>query len=117
MGKSWRMPSIEDWSELLAGCDWDRISLWHPKKGQLEEFLIGKSKQNGNVIMLPTKDSFGIMGTSYLSSTSSDWQESSENSDYWFIGFHVDSHGGFSKLKDYRYYGGLVRAVVNEGNR
>lgn len=118
MGKSWRMPSIEDWRELLGGCNWERITLFLPKIGRLEEFLIGKSKQNENVILLPIKDpAAGFMGTSYMSSTSKNCQESPEDKDLWFNGVYVDSCRISSGWKAYRYFGGLVRAVVNERNR
>ncbi|MBO4805108.1 MAG: hypothetical protein J5554_03625 [Paludibacteraceae bacterium] len=55
-GSGWRMPTVEEQKELIAGCTWEDKREWQK----------GTSKTNGAIIVLPIKN-FGIYHSSSLS--------------------------------------------------
>ncbi|MBO4418018.1 MAG: hypothetical protein J5801_07910, partial [Bacteroidales bacterium] len=104
-GGSWRMPTIEDWQELLDECTWT----WTTQNGVSGRLVT--SNTNGNSIFLPAA---GYWYNTYLYDAGSYgfYWSSSLNSDYPFIACELDFHSGnVYRLNDYRCDGQSVRAV------
>lgn len=119
-GKSWRMPTMEEWKELMENCDWHLFYFYSPKYESKEAGMVGISRQNGNKIILP-------FGGTYF-----DGQVKNFNEGYYrsLIGEDKerrgDDYSGLHcsgvKLDDYKFHvttlyrfmGHLVRAVVDD---
>lgn len=103
-GKEWRMPTANDWKELLDGCIWQ----WCEKyNGTFTSGYIGKSKTNGHTIFLPitTKNS-GF----YWSSTLNDVPFNSSDNVGEAIGLYI-SEEELNVYYHNRWQGFAVRAV------
>lgn len=103
-GKEWRMPTANDWKELLDGCNWQ----WCEKyNGTYVSGYIGKSKTNGHTIFLPqtTKNS-GF----YWSSTLNDAPYNSSDNVGEAIGLYI-SEDELNVYYHNRWEGFAVRAV------
>lgn len=103
-GSTWRMPTQEEFDELLDECSWSYTT----KSGVVGYLVTGS---NGNAIFLPAAGHYdgstlmhsGTCGT-YWSST----PNSSNNSIAYYLDFNSSHNYVYS---DYRYYGGTIRAV------
>jgi hypothetical protein len=105
-GDEWRIPTKDEWNELMYNCSWDRKDSYN--NGGVSGFLVTGS--NGNSIFLPvagsrydgslTDDGYGRYWTSTLY----------DNYTYgaWITNFRSGSR---SFLNGYRCYGRTVRAV------
>ena len=101
-GGAWRMPTNEEWQELLNNCTWT----WTTKNGILGYEV---KSANGNYIFLPAagyrNDGDLFHGSSYywLGSLDADYPSAA-----WLVDIYPD---GVSRYSNYRYYGRSVRAV------
>jgi uncharacterized protein (TIGR02145 family) len=111
-GGNWRMPTIDEWSELKNNCDW----IWTDNYNNTNVAGdIVTSKTNGNSIFLPAAgfryyvelDAAGSYGNYWSSSLNSD---SPDNAQY--VYFNADSH---NTGNDYRVHGLSVRPVSKAG--
>lgn len=58
-GNGWRIPTYEEWEELIENCTWT----WTTRNGAYGE--LGVSKKNGNSIFLPACGSWGAESPKY----------------------------------------------------
>ena len=76
-GRQWRMPTLEQWDELVFGCDWKWMDDFN---GSGVAGQVGTSKANGNTIFLPatggkhdnTSSLVGFFGYYWSSTTTLD---------------------------------------------
>ena len=65
-GKTWRMPTKEEFQELIDKCIWEKITIKHSSYDKLE--LVYKvTGPNGNYMYLPTTNVYGV-NTGYMNS-------------------------------------------------
>ena len=99
-GGKWRMPTIDEWQELIDNCTWT----WnYPKK-----FYKGRGP-NGNSIFLPTvdyNDYAGSYGSYWSSSLYTSYPGSAQS-----VYFNSDNHGTSLGSRD---HGHSVRPVYDE---
>ncbi len=104
-GNNWRMPSIDEWRELIDNCNW----VWIPEKGKKGYLVTGP---NGNSIFLPaagvcyddsvvSTDKYGV----YWSSNSSNEKDKAEG--VWL------AEGNQLSGANFRYWGLAVRPVLS----
>ena len=102
-GGSWRMPTRDEFQELLDSCTWTWTTL-NGKNGYEV-----RSKVNGNFIFLPAAGHRDGTSTLNVNSFGYYWSRSLEHIyDGYYLWFNNDSHGTSDR---YRYYGQSVRAV------
>ena len=110
-GGSWRMPTIEEWQELLDECTWT----WTTQNGVSGRLVT--SNTNGNSIFLPAA---GDRTLTYLDNAGSlgVYWSSSLNTDYPRYAYDV-IFDSYDVYRDYggRYNGLSVRPVTDEGVR
>jgi uncharacterized protein (TIGR02145 family) len=108
-GGNWRMPTIDEWQELIDNCDWKWTDDYN-NTGKAGDIVT--SKTNGNSIFLPAA---GCRLSDELSGAGSDdyYWSSSLSTDYpydaLYVFFYSDRHGTSGGS---RYYGRSVRPVV-----
>ena len=103
-GGSWRMPTIEEWQELLDECTWT----WTTQNGVSGRLVTGS---NGNSIFLPAA---GYRFNTFLNSAGSigDYWSSSLYTDIPYGAYHVYFKSGNCDWRDYyRCRGQSVRPV------
>ena len=107
-GGAWRMPTVDEWTELLENCTW----IWTTLNGRIGYEV--KSKINGNSIFLPAA---GCRGDDDLYGAGDDgyYWSSSLNTDYpfdaWCVLFYSGYVGRYGDYR-YRYRGQSVRPVL-----
>lgn len=113
MGSNWRMPTIEEYEELIENCTWTWTDNY-VEKGVNGYVIIGK---NGVSIFLPAagcRNGFGLYG---VGSYGYYWSSSLYGADYQFYAmdlFCSSIHSAYSIYNTYgtyRYYGQSIRAV------
>ncbi len=104
-GDNWRMPTIDEWQELIDNCTWT----WTTKKG-VNGFKVKAT--NGNSIFLPAAGFRGIGGLNYAGLGGYYWSSSLSTDDpsnaqgvYLGSGNHYTHH-------HYRFCGRSVRPVA-----
>ena len=104
-GGSWRMPTKAEFDELGMNCDYELTT----QNGVVG--LLFTSKKNGNSIFFPAAggptDVTGEYGA-YLSST----PDESNTRRVYFLYFDAGDYRRTHMDRDYRYYGGAVRPVL-----
>ena len=113
MGEGWRMPTEEDWRELLDQCDW----IWTTRYGN-NGFIVKSRVKKGKNIFLAAGGKYDEKGCQLKGESGFYWSSyaSFENKVYAYgLGFNADD------LMDYLYYGFryeglLVRPVLPSGN-
>lgn len=107
-GNKWRMPTLEEYNELIAGCNW---KFTKDLNGTGVAGAIGTSKVNKAKIFLPNAGCFFY--SKNLDNGGFYWT-SSLSTDFSTIGSHVLSlgNGVMSMSVCSRSYGNSVRAVV-----
>ena len=108
-GPYWRMPTIEEWSELKTKCVWQEITV-HGRRGYLV-----KSPRNGNAIFLPF--SGYIDGTQLKDGMRLRYWSSSRGAYVWTGRNLFESNSSYSYAGDDRYLGMPIRAVYDEAAR
>ena len=107
MGGSWRMPTKEEWGELMDECSW----FWkYGYNGKVSGYLV-KSKHNGNSIFLPAA---GYRGSSDLDNAGSYgyYWSSSLHSGHSGSAYNLNFDSGDVSWSGYgRYCGQSVRGV------
>ena len=104
LGGSWRMPTIEEWTELRAKCTWT----WTTENGVNGYRVTGT---NGNSIFLPAAGYRHETYLEYPGSRGYYWSSSLNTDDpsyAWRVDFYSD---GIYKRGDYRLLGQSVRPV------
>ena len=106
LGEAWRMPTDEEWTELLENCTWKWTTL-NGVNGQM-----GTSKENGNTIFLPAG---GYRRLDAL-------HDEGSYGDYWSSSLYLDGQhngccaylysDGVFRYRYYRYYGYSIRPVL-----
>lgn len=110
-GNAWCTPTIEQFRELQAGCNWS----WTPNYNNTGlAGNVGQSKKNGNTIFFPA---VGYVGTGKTYSYG-------DYGDYWTSTLDVEDcgyaldfsfvSGSFSSFGNSRYIGQSVRPVLKE---
>lgn len=106
MGEDWRMPTKDEWGELIDGCDWERVNL----DGAFG--YAGTSKKNGNVIFFPMaglklddSHDFNRFVGYYWTSSMSEVEPS------YACQVRLNSNGFISTIDSDRFVGLCVRAV------
>ncbi len=121
-GENWRIPTAEEWTELVENCSWGWVKIAYGE-GYVEGFKVF-SKKNGNSIFLPVS---GIcMGVGAVESTKTGcYWSSSLNTDnlveawclFFFPGGSLGWHTGWPRSieteKESRSYGLPVRPVTD----
>ena len=107
-GSNWRMPTIEEWQELINNCTWT----WTTLNG-VNGYKVKSA--NGNTIFLPAAGFRSIGGLVDAGSGGCFWSSSLDTL-YTHnpgcaqgVGFNSNDHGTYS---DDRYYGRSVRPVA-----
>ena len=107
-GGNWRMPTIDEWDELLKNCDWT----WTTLNG-VNGYEVKAT--NGNSIFLPAAG-YRFDGVLFNAGSDGGYWSSSLDTDNpsltQSVNFYSDYH---STSSDYRYYGQSVRAVSKVG--
>ena len=96
-GDSWRMPTKEQWQELINNCSWE----WTITKGVYRQMATGPS---GGFIFFPVAETSG----KYWSST---LDERYRNCAY-YLYFHLNDEGAYWGDYGFREYGFAVRPVA-----
>ena len=105
-GGSWRMPTIEEWQELLDECTWT----WTTQNGVNGRLVT--SNTNGNSIFLPAAGYHYSTGLGYAGSRGYYWSSSLLTDDpYGAYGLYFYS-SNVSRSGSSRYYGRSVRPVT-----
>ena len=73
MGKAWRMPTIDEITELVQGCTWEFTELYN---GKFVRGWIGTSKVNNKSIFFPLAGLKGTEGDSYRATCGFYWSSS-----------------------------------------
>ena len=106
-GGAWRMPTYEEWRELINNCTWTWTTL-----NDINGFEVKGS--NGNAIFLPAAGYRNLGDLDNAGSRGYYWSSSlgtSYSYEAWNAFFNSDYIGG---IDNNRYYGFSVRAVVKE---
>lgn len=107
-GADWRMPTTNEFKELINGCTWTWTTNF---KGSGISGKIGKSKTNGNAIFFPAAGTSYEFGPTYVGDNAYYWtSEITEESKYanHFYAFE----NAINCFYKNRYYGNNVRAVA-----
>ena len=106
-GGNWRMPTIDEWDELLKNCDWT----WTTLNG-VNGYEVKAT--NGNSIFLPAAG-YRFDGVLFNAGSDGGYWSSSLDTDNpsltQSVNFYSDYH---STNSDYRYYGRSVRSVLDK---
>ncbi len=108
-GGAWRMPTYEEWQELINNCTWTWTTL-----NDINGFEVKGS--NGNAIFLPAAGYRNLGDLDNAGSRGYYWSSSlgtSYSYEAWNAFFNSDNIGG---IDNNRYYGLSVRAVVKESS-
>ena len=117
LGGNWRMPTSEEWQELIDGCSWEWVTL-NGVTGKK-----GTSLKNGNTIFLPAADcrdndylDVNHAGIYLSSSTDNGWRTTTQPDSYYMVGLEAAwfDENGFSTGYEYRWKGLPVRAVFDD---
>lgn len=108
-GKEWRMPSIDNWKELVEKCKWTKEKAFHVYGYRVEG-------PNGNSIFLPNT---GLRFGETISNTDAGYYWTSEMAQndrecacyYYFDG---DKHNDIVTTRNYVYSGRAVRPVMDK---
>ena len=108
-GSAWRMPTFDEFKELIEGCDWEWVEDFN---GNGVNGRLGTSKKNGSTIFLPAAGSrdntdlynAGFHGNYWSSSLLSYYSYYSSYLDFYDYDVYRSSRS--------RYYGRSVRAVL-----
>ena len=108
-GKDWRMPSKEDWKELIEKCKWTKEKAFHVYGYRVEG-------PNGNSIFLPNT---GLRFGDAISNTDAGYYWTSEMAQndrecacYYY--FDEDKHNDIVTTRNYVYSGRAVRPIYNK---
>lgn len=113
LGGSWRMPTMEEWEELIDNCTWERIE---DNNGRSITGYIVRSKKEGYTdksIFLPAAgycdytDRFAVGVDGYYWSSSLD-------ADYSYDARSLNYVSGIVSSSGNRYYGQSIRPVYDE---
>lgn len=110
-GGDWRMPTHEEQTELLEGCDWEWTNNFN---GTGVRGRIGISKANGNVIFLPNcgyYDSYSQSSFALYWSSSIDGVKSSTDEKYAYY-IRLNDEIITARYTEVRCCGGQIRAVT-----
>ena len=103
-GGSWRMPTVDEFEELIDNCTWE----WTTKDGHKGYKVTGR---NGNSIFLPAAGYRLGSDTYFAESNVCYWSATLLESDTQFASF-LGSYSGYRSTDwGYRYYGLSVRPV------
>ena len=108
---AWRMPTQEDWDNLISGCNWKWTTYKKVKGWKVS------SKTNSNYIFIPAA---GYMSESSLQedgATGLYWSSSVNSTGMSFYAWHMVVYSGSSAPKTEataRYFGTPIRAVIAE---
>lgn len=106
LGGNWRMPTKDEFRELIENCDASWISSYMGKGVAGKLFT---SKVNGNSVFFPAAGRYYNSSVGSVGSNGVYWSASwDSSSDAWGLGFYS---GNQSVGYDYRYYGQSVRGV------
>ena len=114
-GSPWKMPTVDDWTEMLDGCSWTHLTTYGSYSGMVS---IGVSTKNDNTIVLPyggyKKNTAAATSTSYGYYWTSEPRSSTNTTQ----AFYANFNGGTPTLTsyNYRYYGYFVRPVVSSSD-
>ena len=108
-GKDWRMPSKENWRELIEKCKWTKENAFHVDGYRVEG-------PNGNSIFLPNT---GLRFGETISNTDAGYywtsemaQDNRECACYYY--FDGEKHNDIVSTRNYVYSGRAVRAIRNK---
>ena len=107
-GGAWRMPTYEEWQELINNCTWTWTTL-----NDINGYEVKGS--NGNTIFLPAAGYRNLGDVDNAGSRGYYWSSSlgtSNSYEAWNAFFNSDNNIG--GIDNNRYYGLSVRAVVKE---
>lgn len=115
LGENWRMPTDEEWTELVTECTWTWTDNYNETgiKGAIV------SATNGNSIFLPAAG-YRYDTSPYLDGRSGYYRSSSRSSDYAYLAmtlsFHYHDYNGELDVQGTgamgRFYGHSIRAVL-----
>lgn len=114
-GVNWRMPTKEEFEELVANCDVTWQSDTESGYGVAGSLVTGKGGYSGNSVFLPAAGN-SAWGALYKAGTSCDYWSSKPAEDVLYA-YHlvIDAPGDRLSVTDIRrLYGRSVRAVLNE---
>lgn len=112
-GNEWRMPTLEEQKEMIAGCDW----VWTNNLNESGKAgIIGTSKKNGNTVFLPAtgfRNGTGLIsdGEDYVGCWSSSLEEACSGGAYHLSLLSYEFDWDFNNTSG-RCCGLSVRAVV-----
>ena len=111
-GGNWRIPTIDEWNELLKNCDWKWTNNYNSTG--MAGYIVS-SKTNDNSIFLPAADYIDGSELSKAGSRGEYWSSSLSTSypGYARILFFLDSD--YQSSFSYRYAGLPIRPVSKEG--
>ena len=108
-GNGWRMPSKDDWKELVENCKWTKEKAFHVYGYRVEG-------PNGNSIFLPNTG-FRLGETIYQTDAGFYWTSEMALNDrscacYYY--FDADKHNDIVDTRSYVYLGRAVRPVMDK---
>ena len=109
-GEGWRMPTKEEFEELIDECDWQ----WTTQGGHNGYTVTGP---NGNSIFLPAAGWRGGTSLDYVGGLGSYWSSTPDGSDTQ-IAYYLRFYSGLYYVgRYYRYYGQSVRPVSDKNTQ
>lgn len=108
-GKEWRIPTIEEFKELVESCNWERIDHFHGSKVQGQ---YGVSKFNGQSIFFPASGFKYMKNKYYYNDIGYYWSSSLKDDANAYVLEIVEDIPHYHRSKP-RYCGLAIRAVSN----
>lgn len=105
----WRIPTKEEWEELLNGCTWEWVKNYNGKGFDMK---VGTSKTNGKTILFPFSGYYN--GTAFIKDEIEFWT-ASQNADNGLEAFYVRMMTHNQSVENgYRKQGMPIRAIANK---
>ena len=105
----WRIPTKEEWEELLDGCTWEWVKNY---KGSGLDMKKGTSKSNGKTILFPFSGYYN--GTAFFNNSSAFWsstQKADNGLDAYFVRMLTHNQ---NMNNGHRKQGMTIRAVASK---